>query len=251
MIENEENKTEMKPETAPETAPVPELPAGPEPEALPDPAQVKAEETEKAQQNAQDARSAAIDEMERASQKALDAMRETGNRKNDEVVEDAEKKLDDIFDQFRTWMKENTQPDRVKAELDKLAKDTAKVLNNTKEKVEEVASSEQFKSTMQSGKEFLVGTGAMISDGFKYGYDKLMEVPELKKAADKAEEGVEKLRHSAVLKNIVEGTEKGLNDFNSTIFNGLRSFFSDSSETQNTEKEDLPDLPDQSSSEKK
>lgn len=45
----------------------------------------------------------------------------------------------------------------------------------------ETAESEQFKDTMQAGKDFVSGTAGMIGDGFKYGYDKLMEVPEFKK----------------------------------------------------------------------
>lgn len=259
MLENEENKmvpdaaestptaSEEKSEAAAATE-APQQPAAgesvkkPEAEAEVKPEEVSAEASEK---KAQDARETAIDEMEKASQKALDAMRENGNARNEEVVDDAEKKLDDIYVQFRAWMKENTQPERIKAQLDVVTKETAKVLDNTRKAVIDVANSEQFKSTMQSGKDFLTGTGAMISDGFKYGYDKLMEVPEFRKIAGKVDEGVDVLRHSTVLKNIVSSTEKGLNDFNNSLFGSLKSFFTDQPAPKKDDKEDLPDLPDQ------
>lgn len=207
-------------------APVPSTPAEEKPEPAAD--------------TDADARAKAIDEMEKASQKALDAMREAGNTKNEEVVNEAEKKLEDIFAQLKTWMQTNTQPERIKAEMKAAADSVTKVLENTREGVIEVAQSEQFKQTMQSGRDFILGTGAMIADGLQYGYDKLLEVPEFKKAADFVNEKVDTLRHSEVLKSIVDRSQEGLNQFNDALFHGLKSFFSPE---EKTEKDDLPDLP--------
>lgn len=174
---------------------------------------------------AEEIKEAAIDEMEKASQKALDAMREAGNDKNEEVVNEAEQKLDDIYKDFRTWMKENTQPEKIKEEMNHVADQTKKILNDTKKTVVDVANSQQFKDTMAAGKDFITGTGTMIGDGLKYGYDKMMEVPELKKVSDKVSEGVDKLRDSEALKDFVNNAEKGLNDMNNAIFASLHSFF--------------------------
>ncbi len=186
-------------------------------------------------------KAAAIDEMEKASQKALDAMRENDNAENSEIVDEAEEKLDTIFDDFRKWIDENTNPDKVKENLDKLKNDTANLLNTTREKVIETAESEQFKDTMKAGKDFVTGTAGMIGDGFKYGYEKLMEIPEFKQVASKVDEGIDKLRHSESLRNLASAAEKGAADFNNAIFKGINSFFSTSSETR---EEDLPETPD-------
>lgn len=188
-----------------------------------------------------DARAAAIDEMEKASQKALDAMREAGNEKNEEVIEDAEKKLEDIFDQLKTWMESNTQPDRIRAEMKTAADAVTAQLEKTRQAVIEVSQSEQFKQTMQSGKDFILGTGAMIADGLQYGYDKLLEVPEFRKAADFVGEKVDTLRHSEALKTIVDRSQESLNHFSDAIFDGLKSFFSEPAAPAH--KDDLPDLP--------
>lgn len=198
--------------------------------------EIPADAKEDSTPTAEEVKAAAVDEMEQASQKALAAMREDNNTRNEEVVDEAEQKIDDVYDSFRTWLNSNTSPDKLKEELEKVRVETARILNKTRENVIDVASSEQFKTTMQSGKDFLAGTGAMIGDGFKYGYDKLMEVPEFKKMAGKVDEGVDKLRHSDTLRTIVENSEKGLDDLNHAIFGGLKSFFDSSA--KDDEKKD-------------
>ncbi len=196
-----------------------------------------------------DARAAAIDEMEKASQKALEAMREAGNAKNDEVIDDAEKKLNDIFTQFKEWMQTNSHPDRVKAEMKQVSDSVTNLLNKTRDGVIEVSQSEQFKQTMESGKDFVIGTGAMIADGLQHGYDKLLEIPEFKKAANFVEEKVDDLRRSETLKTLIDRSQEGINQLNNTIFSGLKAFFSPAKDTKSTSttttatKVILPDLP--------
>ncbi len=219
-------------QTAP-AASEPEAAAKPEEQAAP--VEASAEE-EKA---SEDARQAAIDEMEKASQKALEAMREAGNEQNEEVVNEAEKKLEDIFTQLEDWLKTNTQPERIKAEMKTAANKVNDLLEKTRTSVINVAESEQFKKTMESGHEFLIGAGSMIADGLHYGYDKLMEVPEFKKAAQFVDNRVDDLRRNEALKTFVDRSEEGLSRLNESIFSGLKSFFDPQ------KKEDLPDLPEQ------
>lgn len=178
---------------------------------------------------AKEAKEAALDEMEKASQKALEAMRAEGGEKGAKIVDEAEEELDDAFADFRKWLHENTDPEKVKAEMDRLGKDAAKILKSTRDSVKKTIDSEQFQSTMKAGQDFVKGTGNMIGEGLKYGYDKAMEVPEIKKVAAHVDEGVDKIRQSDFLKDIVNGTEKGITDFNNFIFGGLHSFFDDKS----------------------
>lgn len=220
-------------EKAPETT----APAESEPEEAKTAPETPADSEQTA---SEDARVAAIDEMEKASQKALEAMRESGNEQNEEVVDDAEQKLEDIFSQLDEWLKHNTQPERIKAEMKAAATKVNDLLEKTRTSVISVAESEQFKKTMESGHDFLIGAGSMIADGLQYGYGKLMEVPEFKKAADYVDSRVDDLRHSETLKTIVDRSEEGLNRLNESIFSGLKSFFEPAHKD-----EDLPDLPEQ------
>lgn len=177
----EENKTN---ETVDET-PVEEQPAEQQPEL-----------------NEEDLRATVIDEMEKASQKALDAMRENGNDKNEEVVDEAKDQLEELFAQFKTWLEQNTQPEQLKKEAKEVSDKVSALLEKTRQSVIEVSNNEQFKKTMESGREFLVGTGAMIADGLQFGYDKLKEIPQFKAATEFVDEHIEELRKSEKLKNL-------------------------------------------------
>lgn len=220
----EENKTN---ETVDET-PVEEQPAEQQPEL-----------------NEEDLRATVIDEMEKASQKALDAMRENGNDKNEEVVDEAKDQLEELFAQFKTWLEQNTQPEQLKKEAKEVSDKVSALLEKTRQSVIEVSNNEQFKKTMESGREFLVGTGAMIADGLQFGYDKLKEIPQFKAATEFVDEHIEELRKSEKLKNIVDKSEEGFNHVSNAIFSGIKSFFkTDETKTDTNTKEDqLPELP--------
>lgn len=220
----EENKTN---ETVDET-PVEEQPAEQQPEL-----------------NEEDLRATVIDEMEKASQKALDAMRENGNDKNEEVVDDAKDQLEELFAQFKTWLEQNTQPEQLKKEAKEVSDKVSALLEKTRQSVIEVSNNEQFKKTMESGREFLVGTGAMIADGLQFGYEKLKEIPQFKAATEFVDEHIEELRKSEKLKNIVDKSEEGFNHVSNAIFNGIKSFFKtdETKSDANTEEDQLPELP--------
>ena len=220
----EENKTN---ETVDET-PVEEQPAEQQPEL-----------------NEEDLRATVIDEMEKASQKALDAMRENGNEKNEEVVDDAKDQLEELFAQFKTWLEQNTQPEQLKKEAKEVSDKVSALLEKTRQSVIEVSNNEQFKKTMESGREFLVGTGAMIADGLQFGYEKLKEIPQFKAATEFVDEHIEELRKSEKLKNIVDKSEEGFNHVSNAIFSGIKSFFKtdETKSDTNTAEDELPELP--------
>lgn len=183
------------------------------------PAEAKPEEVSDADKDE------AVEQMKKASKDTLEGMREEGNEKSDEIVDEAEQKIDQMYDDFRAWLKTNTSPEKVKADVEKLKQDTASLIEKTREKVSEVANSPTFKETMKAGGDFIKGAGSMIGEGFQYGYDKLMGIPEVKKVAEKVDEGVDKLRQSKFLKDAVSGAEKGLSEFNQAVFKGLNDFF--------------------------
>lgn len=220
----EENKTN---ETVDET-PVEEQPAEQQPEL-----------------NEEDLRATVIDEMEKASQKALDAMRENGNDKNEEVVDEAKDQLEELFAQFKTWLEQNTQPEQLKKEAKEVSDKVSALLEKTRQSVIEVSNNEQFKKTMESGREFLVGTGAMIADGLQFGYEKLKEIPQFKAATEFVDEHIEELRKSEKLKNIVDKSEEGFNHVSNAIFSGIKSFFKtdETKSDANAEEDQLPELP--------
>ena len=169
----------------------------------------------------------AVDAMEQATKESLDSMKkDEPNSKVNQVVDEAENKLESMYADFRKWLSENANPEAIKEKTEELRKGTVKILNETKEEVGKVTSSPEFKETVAAGGKFFGGIGSMISEGFKYGYDKLMAIPEVKEAADKVDEGVDKLRENKFLKQSSETIAKGVEDLSSSVSNGLKSFFS-------------------------
>lgn len=190
----------------------------------------------------EDIRATVIDEMEKASQKALDAMRENGNEKNDEVVDEAQDQLNELFAEFKSWLEHNAQPEQLKKEMKVMGDKVTALLEKTRQSVIDVSNNEQFKKTMESGREFLLGTGAMIADGLQFGYEKLKEIPQFKAATDFVDDRIEELRKSEKLKNLVDKSEENLNKVNHALFSGLKSFFNTTEDTK-SEEEKLPELP--------
>jgi hypothetical protein len=188
-------------------------------------AENKEEEVKKEEAAQEEKELDAVDSMEKETFYELATLKEEGNQANDDAVKDAEDQLKKIFDDCRSWIKANADPEAVKEQLQKAADDAGKVLNATKEKVIEVSQSEQFKKTVEAGKDFIVGTGTMIADGLKYGADTLMKNPTVKKVVDKADEKLDALRDNKNLQEAVDKTEEAVDKLNAAIFQGIKKFF--------------------------
>lgn len=166
-----------------------------------------------------------VDQLEKETLDDLDTLREANNEANDDVIDETRKQLEKIFADLRTWIKENSDPQVVKAHLQKAADDCANVLNQAKAAVIEVAESEQFKKTMEAGKDFMVGTGTLIANGLKAGADQLMKNPNINKAVTQIDEKLDTIRDNENVKEAVNKTQEALEKMNTAIFNGIRSFF--------------------------
>lgn len=166
-----------------------------------------------------------VDEMEKQTLQDLETLREANNTANDEAMDEAEEQLKEIFDGLRRWIRHNSDPEVVKARLEKGAADAQKVLNNTRETVIKVANSEQFKKTMEAGKDFVIGTGTMIGDTLKYGADQLMKNPTINKVVTDADKKLDVIRDNENVKEFVDKTQDAVDKLNTAIFNGIRSFF--------------------------
>ena len=167
-----------------------------------------------------------VDEMEKESLNELQTFREADNAANDDAVNDAEEALKKIFEDMRRWIRENGDPEVVKERLEKGRQDIAKVLMETRDSVIALARSEQFKKTVEAGRDFVVGTGSMIADGVKYGADQLMKNPAISKVVTDVDSKLDSLRQNENLKGAVDSAEEAMYKLNTAIFNGIRSFFS-------------------------
>lgn len=244
MNENPNEKLEVTPEDAEAVKPEEEK-AAPAEEAKPE--EVKSPEEEDIEK---------VDEMEKEVLYELQTYREVDNEANNEAVNAAEEKLKKIFDDLRKWLEENTNPEAVRERLQKAADDVNRVVQDTKQRVIEVSNSEQFKKTMEAGRDFIVGTGSLIADGVKYGADQLMKNPTINKAVTTVDEKLDVLRENKALQDGVDRMEEAVDKLNAAIFTGLKKFFEkpdrpeSASKAEEPKAEELPKIPDSEPEEK-
>lgn len=177
-----------------------------------------------------------VQELEDEAMNQLETLKEENNKENEEVIQDAKEKIKAIFEDLQTWIKENTEPEKVKEGLNKAKEDTLKVLKATKEKAIEISNSEQFKNTISAGKDFLLGAGTLIGDGLKAGADALMKNDNIRNFVNTADEKLDVLRESEGLKNAVDSAEQISLKVGDTVFNGIRKFLDKKDRTNSESK---------------
>ena len=167
----------------------------------------------------------AVDSLEEKSLSELSEMTEDDNKKNEKVIYDAQEEIKRIFTDLRRWIVRNSDPEAIKANLEKAKDDTIDVLNKTREKAIEVSESEQFKNTLEAGKDFLVGTGTLIMEGLNVCKESLMKNDIVKEFVDKADSKLDVLRENKNLQDAAAKTYEATEKLNKAIFDGVKNFF--------------------------
>lgn len=184
-----------------------------------------------------------VDEMEKESLYELEVLKEANNEENEEMVNEAEKKIKEIFDDLRNWIRHNTEPEQLKANLEDAKEQTVKVLNDAKEKAIEFSNNEDFKQAVGGIKDFMTGTGNLIGEGFQYGKEQLMKNPAIKDVFDNIDTGINKIRENPDLAKAVDKAQSISEDITSSIFSGLKSFFEGNKVPEEKKAEDVKETP--------
>ena len=178
-----------------------------------------------------------VEELKEEAINELSTLEEKDNKDNEKVIQDAKEKIKAIFDDLQIWIKQNTEPEKIKEGLNNAKEETIKVLKNTKEKAIEISNSEQFKNTVSAGKDFLLGAGGLIGDGIKAGADALMKNENIKKVVEAADEKLDVLRESESLRNAVDSAEEVSHKVGDALFSGIRNFFDKKEESSSNSEE--------------
>ena len=179
-----------------------------------------------------------VEELKEEALTELSTLEEENNTENERIISDAKEKIKAIFDDLQIWIKNNTEPEKVKEGLNKAKDESIRILKTTKDKAIEISSSEQFKNTMSAGKDFLVGAGSLIGDGLKAGADVLMRNENIKNIVDTADQKLDVLRESENLKNAVDVAEDVTQKVNDAVFSGIRKFFDKRDHTETPNKQE-------------
>lgn len=165
------------------------------------------------------------DQLEQESLNELQALREENNEQNEELVDEAEKKIREIYADFRKWVKINTEPERVKENLENAKDQTIEVLKATRAKAIEISESDDFRKAAGGIKDFLDGSAALIGEGLQYGKDQLKKNPFMKDVIDNVDNGIEKIRENEAIATVVDKAQELTENVTSAVFNGLKGFF--------------------------
>lgn len=176
-----------------------------------------------------------LDDTEQKSLNELQTLKEENNKANTEVINEAESEIKKIFSDLRNWISQNSDPEAIKQNLENAKNQTLKVLDAARKKVIEVSDSNEFKNTVEAGKDFLKGTGSLIGDGFKDLKDALAKNPTMKKIFDNTDEQIDKLRSNENLKDAVDKVQEVSGKISEAFFNGINSFFKPEAHKENTD----------------
>ena len=167
----------------------------------------------------------AVDSLEEKTLIELEEMTEKDNKENEKVIYDAQEEIKRIFTELRRWIIRNSEPEAVKENLEKAKDETVAVLKKTREKAIEASENEQFRKTLEAGKDFLTETGALVAEGFNVCKDILMSNEVVKDLVDKADSKLDVLRENKNLQDVAAKTYEATEKLNKAIFDGVKNFF--------------------------
>lgn len=236
---NEEENKAVNPETEAAQENLPEVAPESEPAVIETESVSKEEvSAEKPEETKADDVADSAEKLEHETMYELTKLYEEGNEENEKIVNDAAKRLHDIFKQLNDWIITNTDPRQVKINLEKTAEQSKEILEETRKRVIAASDSPEFKKTVEAGKDFLTGTGQLIGEGLEYGKEQLSRNPFFKSLFEHVDEGVDKIRSDQNLADAVTRTQQGVDKLNNALFDGLRSFFTTPENHDDTEKKD-------------
>ena len=155
---------------------------------------------------------AEVENIQKDVQTQLATFEEADNEENKRLLADAREKLQKLIADTSQWLKENT--DREKIQL----------LTITKEKAIEVSKNEEFRATLHSGKEFIIGSGRLIASGVRAGADKLMENEKFASFVSKVNDKVEDIREDERVQEGAQRLRKGTMKLADRAYGGLKHF---------------------------
>lgn len=146
-----------------------------------------------------------LSELRHDVEQRLEDFHETGNDANRRLIEEATHKVSEIFTDSYEWMKANANKEKITEALTRFRQESVHLLNQTRDKVIAASQNEQFRETLQNGKDFLIGSGKLIVEGVKYGADRVMENEKVAQVVASISEKIDDIRED---ERFQEGTAK-------------------------------------------
>lgn len=167
---------------------------------------------------------AEVENIQKDVQTQLATFEEADNEENKRLLADAREKLQKLIADTSQWLKENTDREKIAENMTRLRDECIQLLTITKEKAIEVSKNEEFRATLHSGKEFIIGSGRLIASGVRAGADKLMENEKFASFVNKVNDKVEVIREDERVQEGAQRLRKGTMKLADRAYGGLKHF---------------------------
>lgn len=149
-----------------------------------------------------------------------------------QALQDISEKLTVLYSEFRTWLKENAESERVQERKAWLKKESDRLLMSAQEQMLKLKENEDVQQALQKGMKIAADTGVWLYDTVNDGVKEVMKNENVKKLAHNVDDVVQSIKQDERVKQRVVSFKKGTLKLAEHAFHGLQKAF----DTENTEE---------------
>lgn len=169
-----------------------------------------------------------VDEMEQEAKFKIITLEDEEDSSSKQYIEDIQRKITILYEEFRNWVKENQESDTYIARKAKLKEESDKLILLAKFQMQKVKENERFQDSLEKGKELVADASEWLVDGVKV----VMQQESVRKISSNVEDVVIQVKENERIKEGVKSFKKGTLKLAESAFNGLKKVLDDTQESE-------------------
>lgn len=155
-----------------------------------------------------------------------------------QIFTDVQNKLNTLYSEFRIWLKENQESEKVAERKAWLKAESDKLLASAKVQTQKLKENENLQDAIRKGGKLANDTGSWIVDTLQDGVHEVMKNETVQKITTNVDDVIHQVKHDERVKQGVTSFKKGTLKLAESAFKGLKKVLDTESEieVQNDEK---------------
>lgn len=155
-----------------------------------------------------------------------------------QIFTDVQDKLNTLYSEFRIWLKENQESEKVAERKAWLTAESDKLLASAKVQTQKLKENENLQDAIRKGGKLANDTGSWIVDTLQDGVHEVMKNETVQKITTNVDDVIHQVKHDERVKQGVTSFKKGTLKLAESAFKGLKKVLDTESEieVQNDEK---------------
>lgn len=155
-----------------------------------------------------------------------------------QIFTDVQDKLNTLYSEFRIWLKENQESEKVAERKAWLKAESDKLLASAKVQTQKLKENENLQDAIRKGGKLANDTGSWIVDTLQDGVHEVMKNETVQKITTNVDDVIHQVKHDERVKQGVTSFKKGTLKLAESAFKGLKKVLDTESEieVQNDEK---------------